>query len=409
METLNQIIRSKTDSNFNELVPKLLDESNKLAKELKFRLKINSFFSEFESRASNQFNFFIKESGKRYRGSRSGCNLDALIAGNRKKCLKEANKIIHDNFYTNKDILSEREKMKKKTTNSIYKHLKETLSELKSLVKSKSFRHNIENHNNLTNIKYKKILDKKENYIKISNEKLFKDKNDIDLLLNNEKKLIKGSLDIYKNQLTKLKTINREYSTAHKKMLLNLPKINLLTYEKNEISDEDLEKQDMRNRVNIEKLLPYTRLGKNLGYTPYHTISGEENNKKTAFMTEPNYRPFIYDYEENIKYSNNTNDVVYSTANREFNIKSTIEKKRKKIENILKVNDIPKIENYETIIKDIFRKRKIRRKLKFKNKFFDYKKEIERLTSYDRNNRNLNEGINILNQAEKKLFTNTLE
>jgi len=44
--------------------------------------------------------------------------------------------------------------------------------------------------------------------------------------------------------------------------------------------------------------------------------------------------------------SNNTNDVVYSTANREFNIKSTIEKKRKKIENILKVNDIPKIQNY---------------------------------------------------------------
>ena len=60
METLNQIIRSKTDSNFNELVPKLLDESNKLAKELKFRLKINSFFSEFESRASNQFIFLSK-------------------------------------------------------------------------------------------------------------------------------------------------------------------------------------------------------------------------------------------------------------------------------------------------------------------------------------------------------------
>ena len=107
----------KTNSNYNKLVPQLIEQSNKLTKELKYRLKLNTFFSEFESKASNQFKFFIKESRTRYRGSRSGCNLDSLIASSRKKCLKEANKIINDNFYSNKDILHEKDKMKLKTTN----------------------------------------------------------------------------------------------------------------------------------------------------------------------------------------------------------------------------------------------------------------------------------------------------
>ena len=335
--------------------------------------------------------------------------MDALIAASKKKCLKEAKKIFNDKFYSNKDILSEREKMKRKTTNSMYKHFRETISKLKNLAKSKSCRNNM-NQNNLSNIKSKKILKNKENFSMISNDKLSKDKNDIELLLDSEKNLIKKILNNYKNQLNNLKIINenRKYCVAHKRMFLSLPKINLLTYEKYEIPDEDSEEEDMRNRVNIKKLLPYSRLGKNLGYTPNHTIT-EEKNKKIAFMTEPIYRPFINtNYDNYIKNSNNTSDVVYSTASREFNLLSRIEKKRKKIENMLKVNDIPKLEKYETIIRNMFRKRKLKKKLN-KNNFFDYKKEEERLTYYDRTNNKLNEGIKFLNEAEKRFLTNTLE
>ena len=106
---------TNSNSNFIKLVPQLIKQSNYIAKELKNRIKLNNLFSELESKASNKFNFFIKESENRYRGSRSGTNLDALIKSSRKNCMNEVNKIIKDNFYSsNKDIINEREKMKKK-------------------------------------------------------------------------------------------------------------------------------------------------------------------------------------------------------------------------------------------------------------------------------------------------------
>ena len=148
INTLNETKRSKTNSNFNKLVPKLIEQSNNLTKELQYRMKLNNFFSEFESKASNQFNFFIKESRTRYLGSRSGCNLDSLIANSRKKCLKEANKIINDNFYSNNDILIEKEKMKYKTTNKMYKKFKDTLFQIKSLSSTNSLS-NLSNKNKI--------------------------------------------------------------------------------------------------------------------------------------------------------------------------------------------------------------------------------------------------------------------
>ena len=54
ISSLNKNKRTKTNSYFNRLVPKLLEQSNKLTKELENRMKLNSFFAEFETKAFNQ-------------------------------------------------------------------------------------------------------------------------------------------------------------------------------------------------------------------------------------------------------------------------------------------------------------------------------------------------------------------
>ena len=413
MNKFNRTIESNSKSDYSRLIPKLIEQSNNLKNELKLRLKCNTFFSEFESKASNQFNFFIKESRARYFASRSGCNLDSLIENSKSKRLNEANKIINDDFYSQNDILSEREKMKLKTTNRMYKHFRETVSQLKNLAKSNSCRYNVEKKKNLKKVR-KNMM--KKSLSKISTEKLIKDKNDMKFLINNEKKLIKGHMDKYKNELNKMMTMTnptQKYSFAHKKMFFSLPKMKFLAYEKMEEKPLDPDEEELKNRVNFKLLLPYSRLGKNLGLG-YSSNHSEEKDKKNAFITEP----YIHmdssintihkkNHKHNkIKYKGNTNEVVLSSAKGEFDIKSRFNKKRLLIEDMLRIDDIPKINRYETIVRNIYNRRKLERKLKMgKNKYFDFRKEEINANVKDRANDNINEGFKILNEAEKNLLT----
>ena len=413
MKNFNRTIASNSKSDYSRLIPKLIEQSNNLKNELKLRLKCNTFFSEFESKASNQFNFFIKESRARYFASRSGCNLDSLIENSKSKRLNEANKIINDDFYSQNDILSEREKMKLKTTNRMYKHFRETVSQLKNLAKSNSCRYHVEKKKNLKKVR-KNMM--KKSLSKNSTEKLIKDKNDMKFLINNEKKLIKGHMDKYKNELNKMMTMTnptQKYSFAHKKMSFSLPKIKFLAYEKLEEKPLDPDEEELKNRVNFKKLLPYSRLGKNLGLG-YSSNHSEEKDKKNAFITEPyihmdssinTIRNKNKGHNKN-KYKGNTNEVVLSSAKGEFDIKSRFNKKRLLIEDMLRIDDIPKINRYETIVRDIYNRRKLERKLKMgKNKYFDFRKEEINANVKDRANDNINEGFKILDEAEKNLLT----
>jgi len=416
MKNFNRTIAPNSKSDYSRLIPKLIEQSNNLKKELKLRLKCNTFFSEFESKASNQFNFFIKESRARYFASKSGCNLDSLIENSKSKRLNEANKIINDDFYSQNDILDEREKMKLKTTNRMYKHFRETVSQLKNLAKSNSCGYNMEKKRKLNKIR-KNMM--KKSLSKNSEEKLLKDKNDMKFLINNEKKMIKGHMDKYKNELDKMMTMTnpaQKYTFAHKKMFFSLPKINFLTYEKMEEKPLDPDEEELKNRVNFKKLLPYSRLGKNLGLTSIHSEE-KDKDKKNAFITQPyiyidssNNTNFNNNHHHNrMKYKGNTNEIVLSSAKREFDIKSRFNKKRLLIEDMLRLDDIPKINRYDTIVKNIYNRRRLERKLKMgNNKYFDFRKEEIDANIKDRVNENIDEGFKILDEAEKNLLTHNL-
>ena len=98
----------------NKKVPEVIEFSNQYKKEMKKLLRLNNVFSEFENKATKELNFFIDESNRRYSLSKYGNNIKALISSTRKKCLDESKKILNDDFYKNKIIESEKEKMKHK-------------------------------------------------------------------------------------------------------------------------------------------------------------------------------------------------------------------------------------------------------------------------------------------------------
>ena len=72
--------------------------------------------------------------------SKCGINIKGLISSTRKKCLDESKKILKDDFYNNKIIKSEKEKMKHKNNVILYKNLKNSMNIVKNpeLTKNKA-------------------------------------------------------------------------------------------------------------------------------------------------------------------------------------------------------------------------------------------------------------------------------
>ena len=56
----------------NILIPRLIDKTQHLQKEMKSRIKLNKIFSEFENKATNKLNYFIANSVKRYTCTKFG-------------------------------------------------------------------------------------------------------------------------------------------------------------------------------------------------------------------------------------------------------------------------------------------------------------------------------------------------
>jgi len=108
-----------------------------LTKEIKSRIKLNKIFSEFENKASNNFNYFISASNNRYNSSKLGNDLDTIISNTRSKNINEAKKIINDKFYTDVILEKEKQKMKYKSTSKIYKDIRDTFNMMKLPLETK--------------------------------------------------------------------------------------------------------------------------------------------------------------------------------------------------------------------------------------------------------------------------------
>lgn len=124
----------------NKKIPEVIEYSDQYKKEMKKLMRLNNIFSEFENKATRDLDFFIDESNRRYSKSKCGINLKALISSTRKKCLDESKKILKDDFYNNKIIKSEKEKMKHKNNVILYKNLKNSMNIVKNpeLTKNKA-------------------------------------------------------------------------------------------------------------------------------------------------------------------------------------------------------------------------------------------------------------------------------
>jgi hypothetical protein len=415
----------------NEMVPQAIANSTNYTKEFKKRMKLNGIFSEFENKASNELNFFIEESNRRYTKSKCGINLNTLIASTRKKCLNESMKILKDRFYNNSIIDEERNKMRYKGGQNYYKKLKYSMNIIRNPeLKKKEInfddldieeldldenginellrQYNSQKNNNSV---YNSPINKK----KFDRKNFSKDRNKISEIINDEHKTLFKSIDNYKRYIKNLSNKNDETKkykigkeanfNLHKKINLDLPKLKLLNYEHYKIIPRDPYEDDEEKKVDIYKLLPYSKYGKycysiNQKNASFNKSKDKNNDKTLPYITEPN----IPDNSHYYRNYHNTIFVVADSANKELFVNKNFNKKREDVEHFLGVDEIPDLKSYENIIHKKSNSIKQERRAKYDK--ISQRQNYLKLTSKQRINVDIDRNLALIKNIENNLYGN---
>ena len=420
----------------NETIPQAITDSNLYRKEIKKRMKLNSIFSEFDTKAYHDLNFFIDESNWRYSKSKGGLNLNSLISGTRKKCLDESMKVLNDKFYTNKIIEEERNKMFYKNSDKLYKQVKNRINVIKNPeIKKKELKmaalteegldefdnYDI-NENNINefirknsnmNSPYNTLERKNSNGGINLKKNLHKDILKMNEVINTENNLIHKSLDNYKITLNKLKNKYEEAKklkqgkepklNIHKKINIDFPKIKLLNYIHYDLYPKSDDDDEELRKINVRKLLPFTKYGKyykslNENLTMNESNKDENKDKTLPYITEP----IIPDNRHYYKNYQNTICVVHDSANKELFVDRNYEKKRDDIENILCIDNIPSLKVYDYIAHK--GSEKIKEKRRKKNDRISHQQNYLKLTAKQKRNVDIDNNLQSIKDIEDDLF-----
>jgi hypothetical protein len=402
----------------NILIPRLITKSNNLTNELKSRMRLNKIFSEFENKASNNLNYFITASRKRYTGSKLGNDLDSIINKTRTKDLNKANNIINDKFYTDSNIETEREKMKFKSSSKIYKDIRDTFDKMKLSLESK-FGKNVNKQIQLIikGLDNKKPIDKNINNENLNEPKIInynveqnvnKDKSAISNELDKEQNSIGNEVNKYLNTINNINTFRSPSNNAItqspsplKKYNFDLPNIKLVNYRKYKFPKQNQTLEEEK-KPNIKKLLPYSNIYK---FNKKYNKNKEKNNdekeyKNYPFITEPNYN-----YVKDPDYHYTVN-VVFNSANKEFNLQNDFDFKRKRLENILGINEIPQLNTYDDIA---FKKSQtIKNERHKKAEKLSESQQFAALSRKMQINRVIDQDMYLLDKLENKIYKNIM-
>ena len=356
----------------NILVPRLIDKTEHLQNEIKTRILLNKIFSEFENKASNKLNYFISNSFKRYNCTKLGNNINTFLTEREKENKNEINKILNSNFYNDTDLKLEKKKMKYKSTTKLLKGINEIFDKIKYPLETRFSRNSkikireiingkdelkSKKENKAKKVEIKKLTPAKRNIIKFYNKQsLTTDKKIINSELYTEQKSIQDSINDYLNKINNkilkadvnsgispFSILNSE--TYRTKPKINFPKINFLEYRNIKRPKETkLTKNTFQKSPDINKIMPY--------YKSFKKREDEKINnedKKIPFITEVgikvqnNNKDREYDFDD-------TQDVVYTSANNELNIHQSLDFKRKKLDEMFGLNNVPNITTYNNII-----------------------------------------------------------
>ena len=404
----------------NILIPKLINKSNNLTKEIKNRIKLNKIFTEFENKASNNFNYFISASNQRYTNTKLGNDLDNIISTTRIKNINEATKIVNDKFYTDKNLEKEKQKMKYKSTEKIYNDIKNTFNKMRLPLETKFSRNSKDAIDSILQGKddgssyhrkntyvWNMFSDKEVKPFVKPKDNIKYGKRAIKYEFEKDKKSIDNYITNYLNEIQDenyLKTYKSSGNSpkSQKKINYSLPKIKLINYrQKNPPKKKEITEEE--KKPNLRKLLPYSRLGKLCHIEPEKDDNSKEQpSRNFPFITETK---MPYDNNKGEENYQNTLNVVYNSANKEFVLRNNFEKKRKKLELMLGLNEIPQLNTYDDILFKKFETIKNKRRAKARK--INESQRLAILSRKEKVNMIIDNDMELLDKFENKLYSKT--
>jgi len=342
----------------NNVIPNVLTKSYDYLQKFKKRTKVNYIFNEFDQKLNKEFNFYIKESESNHKKSKYGTKLSGLIQISKNKFNNQAEKILNDNFYTlNLDY--EKKCLKHVTAKKQFKSLLNAIDSVKEFTdlqttRKKPKKEIIEEHTI-----YEEFPDTKIE-IPLNKENLEYQKKIVFDKLNNDQNLINNQINNYyiftkslssENLKEKEENKNKKEDDKNDANYPYLKNLNMLNYEKIK-PPKIIKKIEDDYDVNLGKLLPFSRMGKNLFKFKKEnkTDKNEENDDLILpFITTPKIN-FNNINNNNINYSNSQN-VVRQTANNGMLINEIFNKKKEDLDKKLDLN-LPNLSYYEKTIKE---------------------------------------------------------
>lgn len=388
----------------NKIIPELLTLSTQHNKEILNRFTICDILSSFESRNSKEFQKFVTESNKRYKGVKSGNQIKSIVTRSKEIIKPISQRILNDKFYTQLSLDKEKKQLShklntkenknirtlikniKESTNTYSKSERKFRDKLNDKLKEKKKTHkntlkkcNSKDMSSLTEESKLSSLsplsfDKKSRNVETINDFFEKD----DIIVNDEieryKKIvgeIKDCIDEMDERGNENKEnnpndiedgdSNSKVKKIKYKISFNPNTIKLLNYQKPVQASVIKNKASIYSEpVDIKKLRKYSKSNNsvkfnNSKYQHFISLSSETQREKEDNI--PNLKQNIVN---NLDYTD-TKNLVRDEAITSASMNESIQEKQKRIEYKFRNFQLPLISEYDNIVKEKTIQNKLKR------------------------------------------------
>ena len=97
-----------------ELLPQLITKNEEEGKKMLAKLKVNSFFSEYDNKASNRLKSMISLSGRRYKKLKNGESFKISLGESSEKLKKFSENLLSDTLFFNNELLLKQKNLLKR-------------------------------------------------------------------------------------------------------------------------------------------------------------------------------------------------------------------------------------------------------------------------------------------------------
>ena len=342
----------------NSLLPKIIMKNKEFTDRILNKMKGHEIFNDFDLKCSSNLKKIISLSEKRRQNIKTGTLLKNVIDKTIIQSNELSSEIINHSSYRNiNNLLKERKKLKKVSSEPILKDVRILINDL---INSKNtFKIDLNRRKKL--YEAEPVINPFDNLT--NEEKLFKNKELINNKLTEDHKVLNNSVNIYLTQMNdiynnyeekvkkkemSINQIQKAIDLEKKKVKFPLKKSELLYYQKKK-EDKKIKTKKIiidKFKININKILSFSKNGINSKKTNDSNYINE--NQNSLFLSPINI--ISNDIRINHKDYENTPKLVYKQALRNYNIKENFEEKNKCISNIIDLK-LPSFDEYNRIIK----------------------------------------------------------